>query len=105
MKVDFSLFSSVIYQPRDPYKNRPLPHLIGSKEWHEQWHVGLLLSDADDNSDSENVDAMSESSSESSSSDVPAGSLSESGSPVKILPPKKSTGNDEDAHFELIGWK
>lgn len=88
--MSISFHFSVIYQPKDPYKNRPLPHLIGSKEWHEKWHVGLLLSDAEDNSDNENVDAMSESSSESSSSDMPR-SLSESGSPVKI-PPKKSTG-------------
>lgn len=88
--MSISLRFSVIYQPKDPYKNRPLPHLIGSKEWHQKWHVGLLLSDAEDNSDNENVDAMSESSTESSSSDV-AGSLSESGSPVK-MPAKKSTG-------------
>lgn len=89
-EMSISLYFSVIYQPKDPYKNRPLPHLIGSKEWHEKWHVGLLLSDAEDNSDNENVDATSESSTESSSSDV-AGSLSESGSPEKITV-RKSTG-------------
>lgn len=67
-----------------------MPHLIGSKEWHEKWHIGLLLSDAEDNSDNEYMDAISESSSESlSSSDVP-GSLSESGSPVKITAQKSA---------------
>ena len=28
-----------------PYINRPLPHIIGSREWHEKWHAGLLESD------------------------------------------------------------
>lgn len=66
-----SIFS-VIFQPKDPYKDRPLPYLIGSKNWHEKWHIGLVLSDAEDNSDNENIDAMSESSSDSLSSNIPA---------------------------------
>lgn len=32
-------------RPRDPYLNRPLPHLIGSKQWIEKWHIGLIESD------------------------------------------------------------
>lgn len=87
--VYFNFDFSVIFQPKDPYKDRPLPHLIGSKEWHEKWHIGLVQSDADDDSANENDDAMSESSSDLSSN-VP-GSLSESGSPLKIAT-KQSTG-------------
>lgn len=61
------------------YQDRPLPYLIGSKEWHEKWHIGLVESDADDLSENENADEMSESPSSmvSMPSNVPA-SLSES---------------------------
>lgn len=33
--------TSIVYRPIDKYMN-VLPHLIGSNEWREKWHVGLL---------------------------------------------------------------
>lgn len=41
---------------KDPYYDRPLPHIIGSEEWHKKWHVGLQES----SSESENEAAVSE---------------------------------------------
>ncbi|XP_055687726.1 WASH complex subunit 2 [Lutzomyia longipalpis] len=53
---------SVVFRPRDPYRHRPLPYVIGSKEFKEKWHVGLV----DSESDTENEDAQfSEGASES----------------------------------------
>lgn len=63
----FTIFS-VIFRPKDPYCNRPLPHLIGSKDWQEKWHIGLIDSDADEGSDNEPIDEMSSSQSSSSPS-------------------------------------
>lgn len=54
---------SVIFRPKNPYQNRPLPHLIGSKDWQEKWHIGLTDSDADDGSDNDPIDEMSASTS------------------------------------------
>ncbi len=50
-------------QPRDPYLNRPLPHLIGSKLWNEKWHIGLIESEEEVMSDEE-PEEFSQSSSE-----------------------------------------
>lgn len=69
----------MVFRAKDPYQDRPLPYLIGSKEWHEKWHIGLVESDMDDVTDSDNDnDTMKSSSSTNSlSSNVPV-SLSES---------------------------
>lgn len=87
---NFNLFFSVIFRPKDAYQNRPLPYLIGSKEWHEKWHIGLE-EDESDESDNENADeaSMSSSPSISVSSNVPV-SLSESENPTGVIPPRKS---------------
>lgn len=55
--------SSVVFRPRDPYAHRPLPFLIGSKEFKEKWHVGLVDSESD--TDNEVEEQYSESGSES----------------------------------------
>lgn len=34
-------FSSFALTLKDPYINRPLPNVIGTEEWHKNWHVGL----------------------------------------------------------------
>ena len=58
---------SYVLRPKDPYLNRPLPHVIGTEEWHKKWHVGLLES----SSESE-TEQLSEKFSESDSeSDLP----------------------------------
>lgn len=62
------VYSSIIFRPKDPYRNRPLPYLIGSKDWQEKWHIGLVDSDADDGSDNDPIDEMSESTSSPSPS-------------------------------------
>lgn len=93
------------------YDDRPLPFLIGSKEWHEKWHIGLVESDADELSENENADEMSESSSSmvSMPTNVPA-SLSESdqsttwgiaNAAAKSLVTKQQTGflNYKNIHF------
>lgn len=59
---------SAIFRPKDPYRDRPLPYLIGSKDWQEKWHIGLVESDTEDASDIEPIDEMSESLSSSSPS-------------------------------------
>ncbi|XP_037044014.1 WASH complex subunit 2 isoform X2 [Bradysia coprophila] len=43
----------VVCRPKNPYLNRPLPHLIGSKQWNDKWHVGLIESDEEVLSDEE----------------------------------------------------
>lgn len=75
-------FSVVI--PKDLYKNRPLPFLIGSKEWYVKWHIGLAESDTDDaatlsDNDNKNEDLESWTPTHSMSTNMPT-SLSESGS-------------------------
>lgn len=37
--------SSVLYLPKNLYKDRQLPYLIGSKEWQENRHIGLINAD------------------------------------------------------------
>uniref|UniRef100_A0A1B0CYN3 FAM21/CAPZIP domain-containing protein n=1 Tax=Phlebotomus papatasi TaxID=29031 RepID=A0A1B0CYN3_PHLPP len=54
---------SVVFRPRDPFAHRPLPFLIGSKEFKEKWHVGLVDSESDTENEAE--DQYSESGSES----------------------------------------
>ncbi|XP_048521451.1 WASH complex subunit 2 isoform X2 [Dendroctonus ponderosae] len=44
---------SYVMQPKDLYADRPLPYLVGSKEWHQKWHVGLLPSDSESESEPE----------------------------------------------------
>uniref|UniRef100_A0A2M4ACR4 FAM21/CAPZIP domain-containing protein n=1 Tax=Anopheles triannulatus TaxID=58253 RepID=A0A2M4ACR4_9DIPT len=48
--------------PRFSFIERPLPHVIGSKEWQNKWHVGLI--DSDDESSSDRKEEYSESSSD-----------------------------------------
>ncbi|XP_055596431.1 WASH complex subunit 2 [Uranotaenia lowii] len=43
-----------------PYIHRPLPHLIGSAEWRDNWHVGLI--DSEEESETETKDQYSDSS-------------------------------------------
>ncbi|XP_037923820.1 WASH complex subunit 2 isoform X2 [Hermetia illucens] len=62
---------SVIYRPKDPCDARPLPYIIGSKEWIEKWHVGLCDSD-EDYSEDEKEEEFSESSDSVSISASPA---------------------------------
>ncbi|KFB41638.1 AGAP007833-PA-like protein [Anopheles sinensis] len=53
--------------PRHPFIDRPLPHVIGTREWQNKWHVGLI--DSDDESSSERKEEYSESSSASDDDD------------------------------------
>ncbi|XP_039433971.1 WASH complex subunit 2 isoform X2 [Culex pipiens pallens] len=34
-----------------PYIRRPLPHIIGSREWREKWHAGLIDSEEEEDGD------------------------------------------------------
>lgn len=87
MKILFLIENSVIYRPKDQYAHRPLPYLIGSKEWREKWHIGLVDEDSDSSGNGNVDDEVSISSSSSSShgvsisSNVPV-SLSESENPT-----------------------
>lgn len=38
---------------KDPYIDRPLPYLIGTENWQKKWHVGLLPSDDESESEKE----------------------------------------------------
>uniref|UniRef100_A0A182TLI3 CAP-ZIP_m domain-containing protein n=1 Tax=Anopheles melas TaxID=34690 RepID=A0A182TLI3_9DIPT len=48
--------------PKYSFIERPLPHVIGSKEWQNKWHVGLI--DSEDESSSDRKEEYSESPSE-----------------------------------------
>ncbi|EDO63613.1 AGAP007833-PA, partial [Anopheles gambiae str. PEST] len=48
--------------PKFSFIERPLPHVIGSKEWQNKWHVGLI--DSEDESSSDRKEEYSESPSE-----------------------------------------
>lgn len=43
-----------------PYISRPLPYIIGSQEWREKWHAGLI--DSEEESDTEEKEQYSDSS-------------------------------------------
>lgn len=43
-----------------PYISRPLPHIIGSQEWRDKWHAGLI--DSEEESDTETKEQYSDSS-------------------------------------------
>lgn len=45
---------NIVFRPKDPYKVRPLPYLIGSEKWRLKWHVGMHETDSED-SDQENA--------------------------------------------------
>lgn len=84
----------MVYQLKDRYKDRPLPYLIGTKEWHEKWHIGLAEDENEDSDDedkrgSEDDASLSSSPAMSVSSDVPV-SLSESENPTGGNRPRKS---------------
>lgn len=82
----------MVYKLKDRYKHRPLPYIIGSKEWQEKWHIGLAEDDIDesDNEEEEEDDAsISSSPAISVSSNVPV-SLSESENPTGGIPSRKS---------------
>lgn len=92
---------SVVYRPKNPYKHRPLPYLIGSKEWHEKWHIGLIEEDSDqsenennedeeEDGEDEEIQSMSSSPAISVSSNVPV-SLSEYENPTGVIPSKRSS--------------
>ncbi|XP_061397394.1 WASH complex subunit 2 [Musca vetustissima] len=52
-----------IFQPVNPYNERPLPHIFGSKDWHMTSHVGLQYEQRENSySGDEASDAFSESS-------------------------------------------
>ncbi|XP_065368569.1 WASH complex subunit 2 isoform X2 [Calliphora vicina] len=53
-----------IYQPINPYNEKPLPYIFGSKDWHAKWHVGLYENQQEN---SYSGDEISEAFSESSS--------------------------------------
>lgn len=90
----------MVFRPKNPYKHRPLPYLIGSKEWHEKWHIGLVEEDSDENENDDDEDeeeeheeeahSLSSSPAISVSSNVPV-SLSESENPTSVLPSKRSS--------------
>ncbi|XP_055379383.1 WASH complex subunit 2 [Condylostylus longicornis] len=74
--------STIIYRPKNLYAKR-LPALIGSEEWNEKWHIGLL--DSDDESASEKGNAPEEFSDDSAENiSLPSigPTISESGSSV-----------------------
>lgn len=88
-RLNFIRFlNSIVYQPKNLYEHRPLPHLIGSKDWHEKWHIGLIDEESD-GSDNESQVSITSSSGESISSNVPV-SLSEAENPIGILTKKLS---------------
>lgn len=77
-----------MFRPRDPYKHRPLPYTIGSKEWQEKWHIGLVESDSDSASEHEQEAAESSSLTSSISSHAPpSASESDAGSVWGISAP------------------
>lgn len=91
----------MIFRPKNPYKHRPLPYLIGSKEWHAKWHIGLTEEDSDqsDNDNNENADDEEEGEASSSgpsspaisvSSNVPI-SMTDSENPTGVAPSKRSS--------------
>lgn len=101
----------MVLLPKDPYKDRLLPFLIGSKEWYEKWHVGLVESDTDDaatlsdnenENENENDDLESWSPSHSMSTNVP-GSLSDS-EPIAQRLPSQNIGsrNTIDSRILLL---
>ncbi|XP_075164869.1 family with sequence similarity 21 [Haematobia irritans] len=54
---------TMIFQPINPYNERPLPHIFGSKEWHANGHVGLSYEQKDHSYSGEVSEEFSESSS------------------------------------------
>lgn len=39
------------FRPKDPYLDRATPFVIGSKEWKEKWHIGLVESEDESEED------------------------------------------------------
>lgn len=97
--------NSVIFRPKSLYEHRPLPYLIGSKDWHEKWHIGLIDEDSD-GSGNENVDDEASISSSSLSS-LPGVSIS-SNVPVSLSESENRTGATSfrkagSLHFTAFG--
>lgn len=83
-------------RPRNPYLNRHLPHLIGSKQWNDKWHIGLIESDEEVLSDEE-VEEFSQSEDGDSisispqTSNPPTASESDFAAPTPTVIPRKFT--------------
>lgn len=77
----------------NPYLNRPLPYLIGSKQWNDKWHIGLVESDEEVLSDEE-AEEFSQSSDEDSisispqTSNPPTASESDFAAPTPTVIPR-----------------
>lgn len=81
---------SKIFKAKNPHNDRPLPHLIGSKEWTQQWHVGLADSD-DDLSNGRKSPSSENDSLSSLDNDTVSKSIS--------LPSNAPTASDSDYSF------
>lgn len=62
------IFCSVLYLPKNIYKDRSLPYIIGSKEWQENRHIGITK--VEDISKDGDVDDLQGSTGSLSSSDT-----------------------------------
>lgn len=60
---------NAIYRPKNLYHERPLPYIVGSKDWAEHWHVGLC---DDDNFSEDEIEEFSD------DEEIPAPTPSES---------------------------
>ncbi|KAL9912970.1 family with sequence similarity 21 [Glossina fuscipes fuscipes] len=54
--------NTYIYQPINPYSEKALPYIFGSKQWHDFWHVGLCETQNSEFSGDELSDEFSEAS-------------------------------------------
>ncbi|XP_014218671.1 WASH complex subunit 2 [Copidosoma floridanum] len=50
---DDNTLPSVIYRPKDPYKDRPLPYVMGSEKWNASTKVGLETSSSESEQEDE----------------------------------------------------
>ncbi|KAL4711239.1 hypothetical protein ACJJTC_019080 [Scirpophaga incertulas] len=59
----------IVLKPKDFYRHRPLPFIIGSDAWKAKWHAGLVVEDSDSDSmmskQDEDMDQYSDSEAES----------------------------------------
>ncbi|KAJ6641565.1 WASH complex subunit 2 [Pseudolycoriella hygida] len=92
----------VVCRPKNPYLDRPLPYLIGSKQWNDKWHIGLIESDEEVMSDEEKEEFSQSSSEDGDSLSIsPETSNPATTSESDFVAPKTSINHREDLFHGL----
>lgn len=93
---------NTVFRPKDAKYDLPFPLLIGSKEWKEKWHIGLLESDIESDDD-QKVEEFSDSSSNPSlSASLPSNAATTSESEASFWGLNNNNTRPSTSHHDIF---